>query len=154
MIQTPLSRRTVVGGALGGIGALSLTACSVPQEIAPRTVDPHAADRARISRAIDLSRQILANLGTDGTAGNAWAAPARALHTEQIDVLLRSADLTPSAPSAFTATASLSEATLQDREQALALELRTLALAAEAGDVAMLLASAAAGVDQLFARRN
>lgn len=154
MIGSPLSRRVVLGGIVGAAGAAGLSGCSISSFTKRKVVDPQAADRERVAHACELSQQLVADLGPTGGAGSAWADPVRALHTEQITVFIRSAGLKPpvSAEASPAASTSLTRAALPAREQALSQELRSLALAAESGDVAMLLASAAAGIDQLLAK--
>ena len=153
MIGSPLSRRAVLGGILGGAGATALSGCSLSSFTKRKMVDPQAADRERVTHAYELSQQLLTDLGPAGS-DSAWADPVRALHTEQITVFVRSADLKPSASAAASPAAStfLTRAALPAREQALSQQFRSLALAAESGDAAMLLASAAAGIDQLLAK--
>lgn len=154
MIASPLSRRVVLGGIVGAAGAAGLSGCSISDFTERRVVDPQAADRERVTRACELSEQLLADLGPMGGTSSTWAGPVRALHTEQIAVFIRSAGLkpSPSASASPAASAFLTRGAAPAREQALSQELRSLALAAESGDVAMLLASAAAGIDQLLAK--
>lgn len=159
MNLSPLSRRAVVGrGLLGGLlGVATLSGCSISGLTTRKVIDPQAADRQRIALAHDLSEQLLTDLGPAETTNSAWASTARTLHTQQSAVFVRVAGLAtkltvPQGTTSPAATALLTPATLPDREQALAQKFRTLALAADDGDVAALLASAAAGVDQLMTK--
>lgn len=72
------------------------------------------------------------------------------LHAEQIARFTRTAGL--KSPTAPTTSTPLTAKTLLDRERALARSFRGLALQSQRGDVAALLASAAAGIDQALVR--
>ncbi|HWU33040.1 MAG TPA: hypothetical protein VN108_09200, partial [Marmoricola sp.] len=72
---------------------------------------------------------------------------ARSLHTTQIAQFARSGKSSPAPTSSAT---PLTPKTLRTQEQALVRELQALALQADRGDVAALLASAAAGIEQIL----
>lgn len=151
MIAEPLTRRSVVIGGL--LGTASLSGCSVAQLTTRKVEDPEAADRARIAQALTLSSElreaIRASPVTDARQSRALTTFA-ALHDAQIAVFERSAGLsaphaTPVGQHALTITA------LHQRELDLARAFRGLGLHAVDGQVALLLASAAAGIDQAAA---
>ena len=152
MIAEPLSRRSVMIGGL--LGTATLSGCSVSELTTRKIVDPEAADRARIAQALALSsalrEAIRASPVTDAQQGTTLTTLA-ALHEAQIAVFERSAGLRAPHPTPVGAHA-VSIASLHQRERDLARSLRDLALHAVDGDVAALLASAAAGIDQAVAR--
>lgn len=151
MIARPLTRRAAVAGGL--LGATVLSGCSVSDLTTRKVVDPQAADRARLERARDLSAQLLVDIQA-ATRDPRPDPTFAALHARQIAQFTQSARLKAqashpvTAPSAVPVTAT----TLRGREQSLAQSFRGLALQAEGGDVAALLASAAAGIDQALIR--
>lgn len=140
-----MTRRAVMGS---GIGVAVLSGCSLPDASSTKT---DTADRDRLVKARDLSQRMLADIEATTAQGHQMAEAllsARALHATQIAQFAKSAKASnvstpPGAP--LTAKA------LRAGEQALVSTLRTLALEADRGDVAALLASAAAGIDQILA---
>ncbi|MGN6722778.1 MAG: hypothetical protein ACTHJM_09210 [Marmoricola sp.] len=152
MIARPLTRRAVVAGGL--LGAATLTGCSTSELTRRRSEDPEAADRARLAKARDLSVQLhdeIASTMTQDPRLSPSLTKIRDLHIEQIAQFTSSAGL-PNPRASASTSAPLSLKALTDRERALAQAFRTLALHAQRGDVAALLASAAAGIDQVMAR--
>jgi len=152
VIASPLTRRAVVAGGLLGTAALS--GCSVSDLTKRKTNDPEAADRARLAKARDLSLQlhdeIVATMTRDPRLSTALAK-IRDMHLEQIAQFTNSAGLTTPRTAGPT-SAPLTLTALPDRERELAQTFRALALHAQRGDVAALLASAAAGIDQVMVR--
>ena len=152
MIASPLTRRAVVAGGLLSTAALS--GCSVSELTKRKTEDPEAADRARLAKARDLSLQLHGEIQATMTQDpqlSPTLTKIRDVHLEQIAQFTSSAGLANPRAAAST-SAPLTLRTLPDRERALAQTFRALALHAQRGDVAALLASAAAGVDQVMAR--
>jgi len=137
VIATRLTRRTLVAGGLLGTAALS--GCSVSDLTSRKLEDPEAADRLLLAEARDLAAQRLAML-----EANAPSHPHLAeLYRTQIGEFTRAANL----PTAVTPSR---RAAADDRH--LAQTMRGLALKAQRGDVAALLASAAAGIAQALVR--
>lgn len=140
-----MTRRTVVGG-VGFLGAAALSGCTVSDLTTRKTVDPQAPDRARLAQARDLSVHLRAAWSASG-AGDAQATKLIDLHAQQITAFEHSAGLPVPLLQASPGAAAGPKA-LIERERALATTFRSLALHAQRGDVAELLASAAAGIDQ------
>ena len=145
MIASPLSRRALVGGL---ISAAVLSGCSLSSPSS--TVDGEAADRQRLTRARDLSQQLILDIQMTVQRHPHLAetlSRLQALHSTQIAQFIKAAKL-PSPPASTMSGMLLTTRTVNAREQALIEEFRKLALQADRGDVAALLASAAAGIDQ------
>lgn len=156
MIAEPPTRRTVVIG--GVLGSATLSGCSLADLTRRHVEDPEAPDRARIAQARELSATLSAAIeaatASDPRTAHAFATFA-ALHAQQIAELSRAARLPAPKPlRVVTASPSapLTEALLRRREETLAQAMRSLALGAQSGSVAALLASAAAGIDQALSR--
>ena len=136
MITSRLSRRSVLVGSVATTALLA--GCST-------TSSDHgeAADSERLRQARDLSHRMLNEL-----AGNSSGKTdsLRTLHQQQIAQFERSASL-GDARSTPTSGA-LPHHGLAAQERELATALQALALEADRGDVAALLASAAAGIKQ------
>lgn len=152
MIADPPTRRSVVIGGL--LGAATLTGCSVSELTTRKIEDPQAADRARIAQALALASALRSAIGaspdTDPRLDRARKT-FEALHDAQIAQFKRSADVRPPTPPPL-GSSKVNLVGLRQREQDLAHALRGLALSADSGHVAALLASAAAGIDQALAR--
>ena len=131
-----------MGGGL--IGAAALSGCSVSDLTKRKIVDPEAADRALIAQARDLAVRLRDEL-TASSQSAASLAPVRSILVQQIAQFERSAGLTGRVTSV---SPTLAPASPPDQERSLAQVYRALALRAHSGDVAVLLASAAAGLDQ------
>lgn len=151
MTARPLTRRAVVAGGLLSTAALS--GCSISQLTTRKMVDPEAPDRARLEEAHDLSIRLRADIDASAAEPRLRAELAD-LHTQQIAQFATSAGLRSPAPARGTVPTAtpLTAKALEDGEHALAQHFRALALHADRGDVAALLASAAAGIDQALAR--
>ena len=159
MIASPLTRRSVVAGLLG---TATLSGCSVADLTTRKIEDPQAADRMRLAQARALSAQLHAEIEAMITRDPALLSDFTSildLHTAQIAQFTRSAGLATPTDRAAVGTSTpvptpvpLTPRALPDRERELARDLRNLALGAQAGDVAALLASAAAGIDQAVTR--
>jgi hypothetical protein len=130
----------------GLVGTAALTGCSAQDLTTRKVVDPEAGDRARLEQARDLSVKLRADIGS----GDPRMARLADLHTQQIEEFTRSGGL--GAPKVTAAAMPLTSKSLPAHERALAQSFRALALQATRGDVAALLASAAAGIDQALAR--
>jgi hypothetical protein len=113
--------------------------------------DPEAADRVRLTQARNLSLELQRAAETIGGASSTLTA-FRVLHDQQIAQFARSAGVSAAPLPTSGAPSLLTLKELPDRERILAQAFRGLALGAQRGDVAALLASAAAGIDQVLAR--
>jgi len=132
----------------GLVGTAAVSGCSVKDLTTRKVVDSEAGDRARLGQARDLSVKMRQEIAATGTK-NAVMVRLTDLHTQQIDAFTRSAGL--SASTSPATAMPVTAASLAEHERALAQRLRALALRATRGDVAALLASAAAGIDQALA---
>lgn len=151
MIVSPLTRRAILAGGL--LSTTALGGCSLSELTKPRINDPEAADRARIAQArslsVQLHREIEAAIAHDPRLSPSLTR-VRDLHVEQIAQFTRSAGLAQPGVTASPSPLPPLKA-LPERERGLAQAFRALALHAQRGDVAALLASAAAGIDQVLA---
>lgn len=153
MIAEPPTRRRVVLGGL--LGTAMLSGCSWTDLTTRKVVDPEAADRARLTRARDLSSALKAEIDAavaDDPLTSAAFARFASLHTQQIAEFARAASIPTVKPLPALSTSNLTATLVRRREQALAQALRGLALDAQRGTVAALLASAAAGIDEALSR--
>lgn len=150
--ETPTRRTVVISGLLG---TATLSGCSMADLTRRKVEDPEAADRARIQQARDLSSTLRATI-EGATAADRRASVVYAtfvtLHAQQIAAFTRTAGLAPPTSLPTATTGTLTAADLRSREHTLAQSLRSLALDAQSGHVAALLASAAAGIDQELSR--
>jgi hypothetical protein len=155
IVEPPTRRSVVIGGLLG---TATLSGCSLADLTRRKVEDPEAPDRARIAHARDLSSALRAEIDAATASDQHTPTPFQTfavLHTQQIAEFTRTARLPASGPLPVVivppATA-LTAARLRGREQTLAQAFRTLALDAQSGSVAALLASAAAGIDEVLSQ--
>lgn len=140
-----MSRRALMGSA---VAVSTLSACSVSGNA---TTTRDLPDQDLLKQARDLSLALLNEVETI-TARQPQTAQRmsgfQALHAEQIAQFAKAAKTPAVIAAPSRSSAAVSTKTLMTNERHLAGELRGLALKANRGDVAALLASAAAGIDQ------
>lgn len=146
MIASSVSRRAVMSALMT---TATLSGCSLTDSSA--THGPDSADRDRLIRARDLCQQLLDDIESTIAQRPRLAEPladAQALYTQQIGRFTQAAKAAARTTPPPGSSTMLTLKTLSARERTLAGELRALALAADRGDVAALVASAAAGIAQ------
>lgn len=129
MIESRPSRRALLAG---GLAVATVSGCGT-------TVDVNHADRDLITQARNASQHLRDALGT-----SPLMTRLRVIHDQQIAEFDRNASSATPQP----ARQPVTDQDVRGHERVLARTLRTLSLRAQRGDVAALLASAAAGIEQ------